>query len=185
MHPHRTGTPACRVPLDVDRVRPLHAERSAVPASWSSLCPGERVVGLGAPVSVLIRPEACEAPLLRARLHAEIAEHDRKRPEPGPLATPRDLEEADAWRAARGAWEDMLLGLDAGNAAPIELLWPTAYACQVLIGALRDAVARLQDLPARPDYVSVAEALDVARACLATWSAFEAIDHGGLQEVNL
>jgi hypothetical protein len=133
---------------------------------------------------VLIRPEACEAPLLRARLHAELAEHDQKRPETGPPAAEREHEEADEWIAQRATWEDMLLGLD-DNEAPTELLWPAAYACPVLIGALRDAVAQLQDLPAHPDVPSLAEALDTARACLATWSAFEAIDNGGLQDVQL
>jgi hypothetical protein len=183
MHPHRTVAPGSGASFPGPPARALEAERDDRSPAISP-CPGARVVGLGGPVSVLIRPEACEAPLLRARLHAELAEHDRKRPEPGPLAAAEELEEADEWMAQRGAWEDMLLGLD-DNETPTELLWPAAYACPVLIGALRDAVAQLQNLPARPDVPSLAQALDTAHACLATWSAFEAIDNGGLQDVQL
>jgi hypothetical protein len=185
MLPHRSGARGCRASFPEEHVSAIETERDVrSPAIFP--CPKARVVGLGAPASVLIRPEACEAPLLRARLRAELAQHDRKPcPEPGPLATAREREEADEWIAERGAWEDMLLGLDGYSETPIELLWPTAYACPVLIGALRDAVAQLQDLPARPDVPSLAEALDRARACLATWSAFEAIDNGGLQDVHL
>jgi hypothetical protein len=108
----------------------------------------------------------------------------RTQDRPGP-ATANELEDADEWTAQRRAWEDMLLGLDSNSETPIELLWPAAYACPVLIGALREAVAQLQNLPAHPDVPSLAEALDTARACLATWSAFEAIDNGGLQDVHL
>jgi hypothetical protein len=184
MHPHRSGARGHRASIPDAPVNALETEQD-VRSPAISPCPGARVVGLGAPVSVLIRPEAREAPLLRAQLHAELAEHDRKRPEPGPLATARELEEADEWMTERGAWEEMLLGLDGNGETPIELLWPAAYACPVLIGALRDAVAQLQDLPARPDLPSLAEVLDTARACLATWSAFEAIENGGLQDVHL
>jgi hypothetical protein len=100
-------------------------------------------------------------------------------------ATARELEEAEEWMAERGAWEDMLLGLVGNSETPTELPWPSAYACPVLIGALRDAVAALQNLPARPEVPLLTEALDTARACLATWTAFEAIDNGGLQDVHL
>jgi hypothetical protein len=184
MHPHRSGAPRWGASFAEAHVRAPEPGRGARSPATSP-CPGARVVGLGGPISVLIRPEACEAPLLRARLHAELAEHDRKRPEPSPLATAKELEEADEWMAERGAWEDMLLGLDGNSQTPVELLWPAAYACPVLIGALHDAVARLQNLPARPHVPSLAEALDTARACLATWSAFQAIDNGGLQDVHL
>ncbi len=93
--------------------------------------------------------------------------------------------ELDGWLDQRGAWDDMLRGLDESRSTPPELLWPSAHARPVLIGALRDAVAELRHVPTSSDLTSLAKALDTARACLATWDAFQAIDNGGLQDVNL
>lgn len=70
------------------------------------------MIGLGAPVSVLIRPSACEAPLLRARLEAEIIDHERTHP---PASDPAQSE----WDAQRDAWHAMRAGLDAsGESTP-------------------------------------------------------------------
>lgn len=76
--------------------------------------PNVRVVGLGAPVSVLIRFAPCETPFLRSQL--------LKRP-PEPDEHPEVLRQ-------------MLASLDEDGAIEIAVLWPTAYAAPVLRAAL-------------------------------------------------
>jgi hypothetical protein len=164
----------------VTTVGPEFAAREIVPSE--AVRDDAKVVGLGAPISVLLRLEPCEAPLLRARVHAKILEHDSKRPADAP--TP--WSEAEEWGAQRATLEDMLIGLDDDTATPIEVLWPTAYAYPVLYGALTDAVASVQQQRTEPDALpALISALDAARAILATWIAFDGVDGGGLQDVHL
>ncbi|WP_028057956.1 hypothetical protein [Candidatus Solirubrobacter pratensis] len=143
---------------------------------------GTKVLGLGAPISMFLRLDPRELPLLRARVRAKLAQHDSERPE-GPLPPGSD---SDRWVVLRATLEDMLAGIEDELAGPVELLWPTTYAHEILQGALIDALEPLQRVSIQPDALqALAEVLDTARACLATWIAFEAVDGGGLQNVDL
>jgi hypothetical protein len=143
---------------------------------------GARVVGLGARISVFLRIDPREVPLLRARVLAMIARHDSERPDK--ILIPGG--DTDEWVVRRATLEDMLAGLDGDVAGPVELLWPTTYAYDVLRGAVIDALEclRRSDVQSRA-LPALAEALEAARACLATWIAFGAVEGGGLQNVDL
>jgi hypothetical protein len=172
--------PASRPPADGRQTRRDAARLSAV----TSASPDARVLALGGPVSVLIRPQPCELPLLRDRVLAEIAAHDRNHPRPRPSDPRGELDQQERWMAARRAWQTMLDALDPNE--PLELLWPTAYAHSVLHGALSDALAAVEDPGSDPEaLLELADALDAARACLTTLIAYDAVDGGGLQDVDL
>ena len=177
MHPHRSDDAARRASPS----RPGTAD--AIPAE---LTPA-RVVGLGAPVSVLLRPANCEVPLLAARVQRELDQHRRERPDLGPKETVRelmDVVELEHWEREHAEWERMLSCLDGDG--PLELLWATAYAAPVLRGRLEDALATIRDPRVQADGLSVlAAALRAASECLATRCAFDAVDNGGLQDVRL
>lgn len=172
MHPHRIDVVSC------DAASRFRRSCSAGGENDSEYLHSPRVVGLGAPLSVLIRPTNCEIPLLAEEVRAALAEHDRHRP-------PDETPAGDWWLEERGVWETMLAGLDAPTEREIELVWPTPYAHEVLFGALCRVLARLERPSTRVEARGLGEALETACACFATWQAFTAIDHGGLQDVRL
>jgi hypothetical protein len=172
MHAHRIDAPPSVAPESVPGSRRPGDE----PAGVEAVRP--RVLGLGAPLSVLIRPSSREVPMLRRELHAQMARHAHERPRLG-------TSDAGEWSGERRVWEAMLAGVEDDADTSIELIWPTAYVHPVLFGALREAAA-LVTAPSTPAQVgSFAEALKTAEACYATWQAFLAIDNGGLQDVVL
>ena len=150
----------------------MHPDRSGPPnaRAWS---PG-RVIGLGAPVTVVIRAPRTDVPLLRDEVGRRLEEHDRSEPIVG-LHRLRAGDEHDEWRAQRAAWTDMLRQLGDERGADVELVWPTAYAAPVLRGAVAAAEAA-------PRGTGTRAALESARVTL---SDFLAVDNGGLAAVNL
>jgi hypothetical protein len=72
-------------------------------------------------------------------------------------------------------------GLNGALDESVEVCWPTSVAHGILRAALVDALADLARCDvAYAELDELGEALDAARACLATWSAFVAVDFGGL-----
>ena len=158
----------------------MHPDRSGPPndRAWS---PG-RVVGLGAPVTVVIRAPRTDVPLLRGEITRRLDEHDRNEPVVE-LHRRRAREEHDEWRAQRTAWTDMLGQLDDERDAEVELVWPTAYAAPVLHGVVAAAEAAVKTVPRG---AAARQALESAlESALVTLSDFLAVDNGGLAEVNL
>jgi hypothetical protein len=144
-----------------DRIGPTAATAALEPTS--SAIPG-RVVGLGAPVSVLICLSPREAPLLSAQL----------------LKRRRDEQHEEA------VIDEMLASLSCDIDEERIVLWPTAYASPILRAALTDAVAGIAAaVPGDDSLASLADALDTARSVLATLQAFLAVDNGGLDQVAL
>jgi hypothetical protein len=137
--------------------------------------PPTRVVGLGAPVSMLICLTRCEiAPLRRHILGwtepAAAAERARR----GETHSP------DALRA----WQEMLAELDrAARTPPLRaVLWPTVYSDPAFRGAIADTLAAgrsTRDLTAR------ATAFVAVGALRRTLIELRAVDDGGLQDVWL
>ena len=177
MHPHRSD----------DAARGASPSPPGTADTIVAVLAQARVVGLGAPISVVIRPATCELPLLRARVQRELDEHRRERPDLGPKQTVRelvDVVELEHWEREHAEWERMLSSLDGDG--PRELLWPTAYAAPVLRGTLEDALATIRDPRMQADGLpALATALHTASKCLATCRGFDAVDNGGLQDVRL
>jgi hypothetical protein len=136
-----------------------------------------KVVGLGAPISVLVRLEPCEFPALRGSLVAALEIHARACLE----ARGAGVDRRDDRATERQALVDMLASLHGAASSSIEVCWPPPLAHGILRGALLDALASLSRCDVtRTALEELGQALETARACFATWSAFEAVDHGGL-----
>lgn len=137
--------------------------------------PGARamkVTGLGAPVSVGIRFEACEGPVVIAALRDElIAESDAGGDDDHRQELRRMLAEVDH---------------TPGPAESFDVLWPSALALGVLRGALGHASRRALDaVERRAPLAEVRAALAVTGASLETLEDFLTVDNGGLQDVWL
>jgi hypothetical protein len=147
-----------------------------------------KVVGLGAPICVRIRFEACEAAVVIDELRAEIIAHETS--EADARTAIGDSPPGDQSRRDRlGELRRMLGQIERDGEPPpaaFEVLWPAALAIDVLRGALREAAERLHasldDLKATG---TIRSALGVLAACLDTWEGFDAVDNGGLQDVWL
>jgi hypothetical protein len=157
----------------------MHSDRIGLPDRRALSSLSDRVIGLGAPVSVLIRPDPCEEPLLRAELSDRIAQHEAERPQVGDEPEGADLDTLQDWEAEHRAWQAMLDGVRAPDRLDVELLWPSPYAAPVLRGVAAAAAATYDKAPSD---VGAARALESARATL---RAFLAVDNGGLEEVSL
>ena len=158
----------------------MHPDRSGLPnaRAWS---PG-RVIGLGAPVTVVIRAPRTDVPLLRGEVTRRLNEHDRNEPVIE-LHRRRARDDHEEWRAQRTAWTDMLGQLDDERDADVALVWPTAYAAPVLHGAVATAEAAVRTAPrGTATRQALGAALESARVTL---SDFLAVDNGGLAEVHL
>ena len=158
----------------------MHPDRSGPPnaRAWS---PG-RVIGLGAPVTVVIRAPRSDVPLLRGEVTRRLNEHDRNEPVIE-LHRRRARDDHDEWRAQRTAWTDMLGQIDDERDADVALVWPTAYAAPVLHGAVVAAEAAVKTAPrGTATRQALGAALESARVTL---SDFLAVDNGGLAEVYL
>ena len=130
-----------------------------------------RVVGLGAPLTVIIRAPRGDIPLLRTEVNRLQEEHGRQRPD--------GHSDQEQWVAEQAAWLDMLRQLDDDRDPEVELTWPTAYAAPVLRGAVASAQRAAQ---AAPQDVQAHRRLESATATLGD---FLAVDNGGLARVNL
>lgn len=129
------------------------------------------MTGLGAPVSVRIRFEACEAPVVIDALRDVLSSDSH----PGG--------EDDYRRELRRMLEKVGKSVPA---EPFEVLWPSALAIGVLQGAFDHATRRTLDAVERPGQLAeVRAALDVMRASLQTLEDFLGVDNGGLQDVSL
>jgi hypothetical protein len=147
-----------------------------------------KVVALGAPVSVQIRVEPCEAPVIVDELRELIIVYETREAEAraGIISEPPDDEGCrDQFHELRQMLDEIVRDGEPPT-EPIEVIWPAALAIDVLRGALYEAVERLRtaadDLKAT---VAIRDALRTVAACLDTWEAFGAIDNGGLQDVAL
>jgi hypothetical protein len=183
MHADRTG-PATRRACGEARETLFDAAVDAE-ASPCARRVQQRVIGLGAPVSVLICLAPCETPFLRAQVREHLAGHAQH-----PRVLTPTLSEGSNDReqhsAERRVWEEMLAALDEGGDAGTEVLWPTAYAAPVLRAALDDALDAVAAASRDDDRLpSLAAAIYAAQTLLATLRAFLAIDNGGLQQVAL
>jgi hypothetical protein len=147
-----------------------------------------KVVGLGAPVSVRIRFDACEADLIADELREQISVYETTEAEAraGVIGEqPDDEARRDLlWEFRRML---ALVERDAGvPSEPFEVVWPTVLAYQVLRGVLGHAAERLQETLQDPNSTdAIRDALRVVGALLDTWEAFRVIDNGGLQDVAL
>jgi hypothetical protein len=160
----------------------MHPDRIAPTCRYAS-APSEcanaaRVVGLGAPVSVRIRLEPSERPALRR----QITRHMPPAPPCDGVRIPPIDDDPQA-----PAWREMLAELDkARDGAPIVVLWPTALATPALRGALTAILDAIADSPrGAGDLTALADRLATATALLDTLRAVLAVDHGGLQDVDL
>jgi hypothetical protein len=146
-----------------------------------------KVVALGAPVSVQIRLESYEVPLIVDELRELIRVHETREAEVA-AGTVNEPPADESQRAEYGELRRMLeeIACVTESPEPIEVIWPAALATEVLRGALHAAVDRLSDA-ADDIYATTAirDALSAAAACLDTWEAFQAVDNGGLEDVAL
>jgi hypothetical protein len=142
------------------------------------------VVGLGCPVSVWIRFEACEIPALLDAINDALdnyraSQRARRRSRRAASEAPPD------WRVhiaeLRRMHGDVQASRSADGRGSFDVLWPTVIAYEVIHGAVRRAeraagAAAGRDLPA-------------ARAALAaavrTRRDFDAVEGGGLPDVWL
>jgi hypothetical protein len=147
-----------------------------------------KVIALGAPVSVQIRFEPCEAAVVVDELRAQIiayetAEADARVGIGG--SPPGD----EGRRDRLGELRQMLGEIESDSelpAEPFEVLWPAALAIDVLRGALYEAAERLHtSLNDLKSTVAIRSALGIVAACLDTLESFDAVDSGGLQDVWL
>jgi hypothetical protein len=140
-----------------------------------------RVVGLGAPLSVRIRLEPCERAALRRQiLNQAAASPSDVTPEGATPAPANDTPQTQAW-------QEMLVQLEAsGDDAPAVVLWPTALATPALRDALTLALAAVAQCPrGDAELAALADTLTTASTLLETLRALLAVDHGGLQAVDL
>ena len=157
----------------------MHSDRTGPSDRRALPSVSDRVVGLGAPVSVVIRPDRRELPILSAVVTASMAEHEAERPVARVYPTRDDRSDLRQWEGEHQAWQAMLDSVARPGEGDVELLWPTTYAAPVLHAAVA-AAERAQQ--ATPDDAEAARTLESARA---TFEAFQAVDKGGLQDVHL
>jgi hypothetical protein len=147
-----------------------------------------KVAGLGAPVSVQIRFQACEADVIADELRTQIDVCETAEAEARAGVTSEKPDD-EGRRDQLGEFRQMLneIACDGGvPTEPFEVIWPTVLAYDVLLGALGEAAERLHEALKDPDATdAIRNALDVLAASLDTWEAFRAIDDGGLQDVGL
>jgi hypothetical protein len=147
-----------------------------------------KVAGLGAPVSVQIRFEACEGDVIADELREQITVDETAEAEARASVT-SERPDDDCRRARLGEFRQMLdeIERDGGRPTePFEVVWPTVLAYEVLRGALDVAAERLHETLKDPYGTdAIRNALNVLAASLDTWEAFRAIDNGGLQDVAL
>ena len=147
-----------------------------------------KVVGLGAPVSVRICFDACEAEVIAAELREQIIVYETTEAEAraGVIREPPD---DDGRRDLLCEFRRMLTLVERDRDVPsetFEVVWPTVLAYQVLRGALGHAAERLQETLQDPhNTAAIRDALHVVAAVLETWETFRLIDNGGLQDVAL
>ncbi len=147
-----------------------------------------KVIALGAPVSVQIRFQPCEAAVVVDELRAQVIAYETA--EADARAGIGGSPTGDEGRRDRvGELRQMLCEIERDGELPVEpfeVLWPAALAIDVLRGALREAAERLHaslnDLKATG---AIRSALGVVAACLETLESFDAVDNGGLQDVSL
>jgi hypothetical protein len=146
-----------------------------------------KVVGLGAPVSVRIRFQACEADVIASELGEQILVEERTEAEAraGLIGEEPD----DEIRNRLGEFRRMLDDIQRAGGAPgepFEVVWATVLAHEVLRGALGQATERLDDaLNDLDNTAAIRDAVNVVGALLDTWEAFLAVDAGGRQDVAL
>jgi hypothetical protein len=147
-----------------------------------------KVAGLGAPVSVQIRFEACEGDVIADELREQITVDETAEAEARAGLT-RQRPDDECRRARLGEFRQMLDEIERDGAVPIEpfeVIWSTVLAYDVLRGALGVAAERLHETLKDPNATdAIRNALNVLAASLETWEAFRAIDTGGLQDVAL
>jgi len=147
-----------------------------------------KVVGLGAPVSVRIRLEACEVQLIADALLEQIVIDETTQAEARAGLIGEDPHD-QARRDRLDELRRMLKEIERERGGPpeaFEVVWPTVLAHDVLQGAFGQAAERLREtLTHREDTTVMRDALNVLAALLDTCEAFRAVDSGGLQDVAL
>jgi len=147
-----------------------------------------KVVGLGAPVSVQIRFQACEADVIADELRTQIDVCETADAEARAGVT-NERPDDEACRDQLREFHQMLNEIERDGdvpADPLEVIWPTVLAHDVLRGALGEAAERLHETLKDPSVTdAIRNALNALAASLDTWEAFRAIDNGGLQDVAL
>jgi hypothetical protein len=174
IHPSSGGDAAgCRDPRAAARFREGHQHGAC------------KVVGLGAPVSVRIRFDACELPIVKDALAVLIAADDALQPSVA-AAVDSSSRATDDQRAELRRMLDALGGDDRAQVEAHEVVWPTSLAHGVVRNAARVAAERLREAL---DNASATDAIQPAAraflACAETWSWFRAVDGGGLPDVWL
>ena len=144
-----------------------------------------KVIGLGAPVSVLVYLEVAEIPALKDAIADQVAHHGGSAQIDGRTVQPEAGVDPTAWRDHVGELRRMLGDVERGPKSAIDgrfsVLWPSSMAYDVIHGALAHAEQR----------ASTAGDADAAaaRAALAaageTAQDFEAVDGGGSADVWL
>ena len=160
----------------------MHTDRTGPPDPHALQWLSDRVIGLGAPLTVALRLPRSDAPLLREQVLAQINEHDRQQPLVRSHMTRREIAALEQWQGEHQAWKDMLHGLDSDEGV-IELMWPSAYAAPVLNAATAAALAAVVE--GAPDAPRLQQRVADLESARATLRAFRAVDNGGLDEVNL
>jgi hypothetical protein len=174
IHPSSGGHAAgCRDPRSHARCREGHPHCTC------------KVVGLGAPVSVRIRFDASELPIVKDALANLIAAND---PHPLGIAASVDLpsRDTDDQHAELRRMLDTLGRDDQPRAEPREVVWPTSLAYGVVRDAARVAAERLREALADAGATeAIQSAAQAFLACAETWTWLQAVDSGGLQNVWL
>lgn len=167
--------------MHTDRTGPSPTRAAADPLVHID---AKRVAGLGAPVSVSIRFDACALPALRETLSEQVHPVPELNPPRRKSTTgaPPDLVQARAWRDML----DQLDDADGEDRASVIVLWPTALALPALRSALSRALDTLAQSARDNDALpALAQTLAMTAELLATLQAVLAVDRGGLQDVAL
>ena len=147
-----------------------------------------KVAGLGAPVSVQIRFQACEGAVIADELRTQIDVCKTAQTE-AKAGVANDMPDDECVGDRHREFCQMLNEIACDGdvpSKPFEVIWPTVLAYDVLRGALGEAAERLHDALKDPNATgAIRNALSVVAASLDTWEAFRAIDNGGLQDVAL
>jgi hypothetical protein len=143
------------------------------------------VVGIGAPVSVRIRFDAPELPIVKDALARLTAADD---PHPLGIAASVDVPTrgTDDQRAELHRMLDTLGRDEQAHAEPREVIWPTSLAYGVVSDAARDSAERLREALGDPSATdAIQPAAQAFLACAETWTCLQAVDSGGLPNVWL
>jgi hypothetical protein len=140
-------------------------------SSHAPQCP--KVLGRGAPLSLVVWLEQAEIPLLRDALHTELDLHASRRAGVGATGV-------GDWEDEQRTLQEMLRSLER-DGDPLEVCWPTEFAHGIFRRAVLAAIEQVGKCPTASDGLrQVEEALSAAQASLATWQAYEVVDWGGL-----